>query len=305
MKKFLFSIVLLGTISLASLLVYDRINLNWMIRTMPSEIEKMERLFGEVKTERVAIFGSSRASSHYIPEFIDNDAYNYGLSGSAMNETLFLIRQRLKHFKEGIIIINLDPSSFNKGWDDIKQCPFRGEYRLVGLRPSVFSCLPKGVVSLDDVIPGVRFWGELRPKLARDKNVPIEHIQGAQVVDEVLEECVWEERCAHASAFEFQIGPEVQPVLDELYRIASPGVRFVWVASPLAPCYDTKAKGLDGMLEFMKRQAEYSTVSYLTFLNTLPRYDRLECKDPYHLNKAGAIRFSKELREHLSLLRQK
>lgn len=303
MKRFLLVVFFLVLIAAVILGAYDCINMYLFARTNSNAIEKMDRLMGNVKTENIAIFGSSRASSHYLPDVIGTNVYNYGISGSAMLETLFLIRKRLEHFDRGVIIINLDPSSFAAGWDDVSKSPFRGEYRLVARDRRVFNELPIGVVSVEDVLPGLRFWGELRKNItALIPNREMMSTKGAEVWLSAPDVETWNRKVLKSSRFDFSVGDGVQSALDDIYAFAKPGVTFVWVASPLAACYFDRVTGLDRMRQFVDVQARRANVKCIWLVESARGYDFSFFYDPYHFCLKGAESFSKRVRVELDAI---
>ena len=69
---------------------------------------KIERILHEKHGNEIPIFGSSRAEGNIIPSMLDDDCFNYGISGAQANIWLFLLEKELAKNKSTPIVINFD-----------------------------------------------------------------------------------------------------------------------------------------------------------------------------------------------------
>lgn len=89
MNGFLRFVGLILTCAVALALIND-----WLCRWLISQstgnpIYKMERLWQSDDKNEIAILGSSRAQSNYVPSLIATNCFNYGCDGQGYAETLF------------------------------------------------------------------------------------------------------------------------------------------------------------------------------------------------------------------------
>ena len=260
------------------------------------EIERSERLWRGVE-ENVAIFGSSRAAMCIVSDLLATNAYNYGIRGSEMNETVFMIKKRLQSMTNGIVVINLDLHGVPDDWGDVHKHPFRGEYRFVAQR----SEMPIGVLKCTDTLPGLRFQGKLKSTLTdwlqRRNNTKSEIVCGAQLFKESPNESAWGYMQKVANLSDFHMANDFQSVLDEIYETRHPNVSIVWVVCPISPALCGKYNNAP-INEFLEYQMMNEGVYAFNFIGESKFFGRECFCDWYHLNLKGA-------REFTALLRQK
>jgi len=81
---------------------------------------KVNRILTETHANEIPIFGSSRAEGGFIPDSLGNNYFNYGLSGTKYDVTLFFIEEECKKAKNvPWIILDLDLEGLSYGLGDI------------------------------------------------------------------------------------------------------------------------------------------------------------------------------------------
>ncbi|WP_282039400.1 hypothetical protein [Saccharicrinis aurantiacus] len=80
---------------------------------------KVNTILNKNKKHEIAIIGSSRANSSYIPSILGSQYHNYGIDGTSMNVHLKLLNAELHKDKTTPIIFNLDYNIWGNGTGDI------------------------------------------------------------------------------------------------------------------------------------------------------------------------------------------
>ena len=299
MKKFLTIISFVAIWVLTCVALYDAANV-WLIRhASGSSAYKLERLFLKTDTSEIPILGSSRAETGYAPSVLGTNAFNYGISGSCIRETLFHLRMVLERKTAGDIIVNLDPWGFAY-YGTKKRSGFAGQYCLAALKSEVRHKLPKGLVSTSDWLPGVRFQGRLRSNLTAwlnaRKAVTKKIDQGATLLKRSRTHAEWKVIDAALKTESFA-GPnaEAQAELDLIMSILTerPDVRIFWVVAPVAPSWKRLYTGQRALEDFLKELQGQNHVVNLLMDDDFVISD---FADPTHLNIDGATKFSRKLK---------
>ncbi len=311
MRKFLVIVFGLAMAFLALTMAYDRLNL-WLIRASSgNDAYKMERFFSPIAAKETPVLGSSRALAHFAPATLGTNVFNYGINGSGIGETLFLLKDLVKRKPSGLILVNVDPWGFG-AFDDTKAV-FRGDYTLAASSRDVRKRLPSGVVSASGWLPGVRCQGCLRANLADLMNARMSVTKridrGAVLLrtSRTQEEWAYLDQTLRPTRF-VPPSPACRAVLDEIVRLVAARdgrLRVVFVIGPCSPSWRRKFANADKLHMWALAFANEMSGQPITVIDLFSDIDFAtdEFADATHLNCDGAVRFSSELRQRLSLKR--
>lgn len=307
MKRFLFAVGFLVAAFLALTLAYDGLNLALVRSSSGNDAYKMERFFGELDEAEIPILGSSRALSNFVPEALDVNCFNYGINGSCIGETLFQLRDLVRRKKSGLVLVNVDPWGF--GAFDDPDAVFRGNYLLAAKSGDVRRCLPSGVVTGFDWLPGVRFQGQLRANLASALNV---RLAVTKVIDRgaVLErrsltagEWAYLDKSLRPMAFKLP-SAACRAALGEIVRLVRAREGRLRVVFVIGPCSSSWRKAFTGdaalrtWVESFNKEMAGTSIQVLDLFTDMD-FEAKFFADAMHLNYDGAIRFSRELNRRL------
>lgn len=297
MKKFLIVVGGLFVAVYALLLVNDWLNLRLVFSSTNTPIYKMYRLFKECPKTELPIFGSSRAEAGFVPSELSTRAFNYGLSGSGLGETLLHVKAACARPDADVIIINLDP------WGVGGLGNFQGDYSL-----AYGSSLLEGYeeytkVAFVDRLPGTRFYGRFRPNLGHCMNTVLaatKRIDKGAILQRLSRnDEEWEYIISRCKPQRFNKDEEVWGEYKKLFA-AHEKVNFVFVVSPVSKPWWERFEGKDDLAAFLK---EISMIPNLIVLDmcskNIERYDLSFYMDLTHLNETGARQFTRELRQEL------
>ena len=310
MKSFLAIVFGLAVAFLALTAAYDRLNL-WLIRASSgNDAYKMERFFSEAVEDEIPVLGSSRALGHFVPTSLGTNVFNYGINGSGIGETLFLLKDLVRRKPSGLVLVNVDPWGFG-AFDDAKAV-FRGNYTLAAFSQDVRKRLPPGVVSVADWLPGIRFQGRLRANLANlmnaRKSVTKRIDRGAVLLttSRTKEEWAYLDQTLRPTRF-VPPSPDCRAALGEIVRlVAAHGgrLRVVFVIGPCSPSWRRKFENADDLRTWALAFADEMSGQPVSVIDLFSDTDFTteEFADATHLNCDGAARFSSELKRRLHQL---
>lgn len=305
MKRFLiFAFGLIATF-LVLTFAYDGLNLALVRSSSGNGAYKMERFFGELAEDEIPILGSSRAQANFVSSELDTRCFNYGIDGSPIGETLFQLRDLVVRKTSGRILVNIDPW----GFAFFNGVTFRGGYLLAAKACAVRRRLPPGVVSGLDWLPGIRFQGQLRANLAAAVNARLsvtkEIDHGAVLLRTSRTDEEWAFVDKTLKPMDFGWPSEAcQSMLDEIARIVKSRegrLCVVFVIGPCSPSWCRLFTGGDALCEWVKdfnlRMADSHLVAIDLFSES--GFETRDFADSTHLNRDGAIRFSRRLKSLL------
>lgn len=81
---------------------------------------KVNRILKAEDGEEIPILGSSRAEGGYIPAILGDHFFNYGISGTQDNVSLFFLEQLCAKKSKQPILLNIDLDGLNEGTGDLK-----------------------------------------------------------------------------------------------------------------------------------------------------------------------------------------
>ena len=297
MKTFFLSLFAILAVTVGGMLGNDLLNRTLVLASSGSSVYKMWRLFVACPQNELAILGSSRASQNYVPSVISARAFNYGVDGSTMDETLFMLRQVLRNESAMPIIVNLDPWGFPAHG----RRSFAADYTLALSSEEVRRALPRERTRFEERCPGIRFHGALRANLTQwlngRKAVTKEIDSGAtlQLFSRTPEE--WKVIYATRKPWTFHFSEAWQAELDRLYALTSRSI--VWVVGPVSPGDRKLYSGESDLLAFLDAQRRHKNVYAIDLYTPTEDFSEPAFMDPTHLNKQGAIRFTNMLCEKL------
>jgi len=308
MKRFLAIVSGLVVAFLALTAAYDRLNL-WLIRASSgNDTYKMERFFSKAVEDEIPVLGSSRALAHFVPATLGTNVFNYGINGSGVGETLFLLKDLVKRKPFGLILVNVDPWGFG-AFDDAKAV-FHGTYTLAASSRDVRRRLPPGIVSTSDWLPGVRFQGCLHANLSNLMNARMsvtKRIDRGAVLPMVSwteEEWAYLDKTLGPTRF-VPPSPACRAALDEIVRlVAAHGgrLRVAFVIGPISPPWRRKLANADELRTWALSFADEMSGQPISVIDLFSDTDFAteEFADATHLNYDGAVRFSSELKRILN-----
>lgn len=307
MKKFLAIVLGLAVAFLALTVVYDQLNLRLIHASSGNDAYKMERFFSASVEEETPVLGSSRALGQYVPSTLGANVFDYGINGSGIGETLFLLKDLVKRKQAGLIIVNVDPWGFG-AFDEVP-IAFRGNYTLAASSRDVRKRLPPGVVSTSGWLPGVRFQGRLRTNLAdlvnARKTVTKRVDRGAVLLmtSRTKEEWAYLDKTLGTTRFEVP-SPACRAEIDEILRLVATHkgrLHIAFVIGPCSPSWRRKFANAEDLRTWAQTFAEEMKGKPISVVDLFSDTDFAteEFADATHLNVAGAMRFSAMLKQRL------
>ncbi len=297
MKALVRPFLFLSLVVVLGLAASDGINKWLILHSSSSSTYKTYRLFVEKPSDEIPLLGSSRALGNYVPSVISPRVFDYGINGSGMYETLFMLREALKNPSPGPILINLDPWGFHGEYAPSLQ----GDYRLALSVPIVREHV---AFAWSDLIPGIRFHGLTRRNLTTwldGKTALIKRIdQGAALIIQSRSEREWEIINRKIKDSTFSCQPSWQKELEQI--VATTNHPIVWIVSPIAPHWREHYHGEKKLKAFLDQMAKRPNMHVVNMLDETADYTEAEFVDPTHLNIRGATRFTKQLLPRLQAL---
>jgi len=259
---------------------------------------KVNRMIRETHADEIPILGSSRAEGGFIPDSLGKDFFNYGLSGSKYDVTLFFLEEECKKTKSRPwIILNLDLDGLLHGLGDVGNYVPNTNYKAVkDLLGSEYQPFFN--------IPFIKYYGRYesyyRDYLNEKMQLTKFTNKGASIEKNVLtkkqfDELV-EQRRKSSTAFVNDSG-----LMQKLVGLitAHPERQFLFVISPYHESFFAQYVP-DGETNFANRLQLYKNVHLLDFSN-MPLPDDM-FMNTSHLNLKGAIKFNRQLRDTLTVM---
>jgi hypothetical protein len=255
--------------------------------------------------ERLVVFGSSHAASHYVPAVLEQElgksCFNAGVLGQQILFHKTLESILLQRVTPDLIILDVDPSTLYESGDAYD--------RLAELRPFWFRY--PGIIGpvLDHRSCLERFF--LQSKLYQ-YNSTIVHVIRYAVAPQpdsngyrpdygvMVAPTVEEERDEAAAVQRFRSNRKLDPVMvDAMERFATDAirknVRVFYFVSPGAIPYDLESNASYRRIESIASQAHVPFFNFRNHPDFLRQY--VLFADSGHLNDAGARRYSRLVAE--------
>lgn len=280
MKRFLIylSVLLAAIVGIA--LAVDQLNVA-LIRSAPGNpIAKMERLYSNSEPDEIAILGSSRALANLAPSEISPRCFNYGIDAMRMQEVMELLKVVKSRSTDAPVIVNIDP------WGGFTGTRFQGDYRLAP---------QSGRLSLNDQLPGLRFFGAFRKNLVsamEERRTATKKIdRGARLVLTSRTPEEWKVINAKDRVMQFVSNPEKEDEFVSLLASFAPR-RIILVVGPCASHWTSRFSTRAQLNSFLSRCANLTNVSVANYFGSSDFSDA-DFTDPTHLNIRGARKLSK------------
>lgn len=258
---------------------------------------KVNRIIKETHPDEIPIFGSSRAEGGFIPDTLGAGYFNYGLSGSKYDVTLFFLNEECRKKKNTPwIILNLDLDGLACGLGDVgNYIPNAGYGPVKDLLGTEY----KPYFS----IPFLKYYGRFESYFRDYLNSRIQLTKfadkGAAIEKNVLTAKQFGELVAQRRNTQttFTNDTSLQRRLEDIIT-RNPNRRFVFVVSPYHNSYFVQYTNPGDAEAFLGRLAAMKNVKVFDF-SKMPLPDSLFFNTS-HLNYKGAAIFSRQLRDSLA-----
>lgn len=292
MKRVVKVIGLLAIIMVAILAINDAICL-WLVRHSDGmSAAKVERFYNGCVDDEVIILGSSLARRGLIPLEIAPKCYNYGEDGSFFYEMAGFLAAATKMSMVKTIIYVVDPWGMSGNVGDVNRCDYVLAPKSRAIDP--WKC-----------VPGFRFFASFRSKInvynESKRKSDEECIDGAVIRTMVRSDDEWKaiEIAAKKEAKNFRITKDGDEKLRMVINLLG-NKQLLFVVPPGSPPWKEVYEGHDEMLAYLK-SFECPQVGVIDLWND-EDFTRDDFFDQNHLNKNGALKFSKKVKEALKEL---
>lgn len=257
---------------------------------------KVHRILTETHPGEIPIFGSSRVEGGFIPDSLGSEFFNYGLSGTKYNVTLFFLEEECRKSKlKPWILIGLDLNGITYGLGDIANYIPSANYR------SVQHLLGKKHIFYYSV-PFIKYYGRFEGYTRDILNSKIQLTRftnkGAALERNELHigefKSLVEKRKKQKTSF------FAEPTLcKQLLRIISTNKNrtFIFVIPPYHASYFENYVNIDEAEQFLNMLRANNNVKVFDF-SRMPLPDSMFLNTT-HINYKGAILFSHRLKDSL------
>jgi hypothetical protein len=269
-------------------------------RSTMSEAARVNHLILEHGSE-IPVFGPSTAICDYDPEILGDDVFNYGMKGASMDAWVTLLQIECNKHKRTPIVLDLSPMGFRGMGDKSRFAPFARQ-------PEIRQMLKReGFMEWRYWVPGLRYFGYydwyLKDYLAEHLFATKKAVGGYTI--EFNEKFDRNQLDADITN-RLKLGFGYQPFADQERRLfelirSTPQRTFVMVFAPMhSSCY-TNFVDPQGFARHLDQLRSFTNAVVLNWGRMeLPD----ECfEDTTHLNREGAIRFSRRLADQLKIIR--
>lgn len=295
--KFL-SLLFIGIV--VALVITDVAN-SFLVRSSKSNNAwRMERLFQRFPRGEIGVFGDSRAFEHIIPSLISPNAFNYGIAGSSMRETLIHLESFLSRDDDGAALVNLELT----GLSSFSQ---RGDYRFVWDDEIVMKNSDFVKIPFLDRIVGIRYAFSLRKNMQESDF--INKVLGAKtkVFDNgsvtqrgVKTRAEWDRVIAVTTFWDYlKVDSLVKEKLEALLQ-GNKTHRIVFFVSPMPSEWRHHYKAFAELKAIKEWLATFPMVTVVDY-SCDDRFEYTDFADPLHLNYSGAKKFCMFLKEDVGL----
>jgi hypothetical protein len=256
---------------------------------------KINRILTSYNSKEIAIIGSSRAETSFIPELLGPDYFNYGLEGTQENVMLFFIEQECKKNKPTPIIANIDLDGINTKSGDLLNYLYNSKdpevKKLIG-NYEYYHALPF-IKYLGQFENYFRFYLNNRTQLTKYAKDGA-FIEKITLPKKMLEGLI-EYRRTHQDEFKHE--EELKNRFFETIRKNS-SRQFIFVVPPYHSCYFSNYKNPGDAKAFLNELKALKNVRLFDFSGVI--YPDSLFINTTHLNYNGARRFTKEFKDSLS-----
>ena len=257
---------------------------------------KINRIINQNNKDEIPVLGSSRAENAFVPSLLGKNYFNYGLSGTKYDVTLFFIEQEcLKEKSKPELIINLDYESFEKNIGDISNYLYNAD------RPEVKALLGDKYKFYFGV-PFLKYFGQYEGYLKGYINDRIAFTKvpdnGAMLEKNKLPEKQFQSLVIQRLSGKYTFNPDTA-IFNRMVAIVNknPDRRFIFVISPYHSSFFKSFVNKGVADSFMRRLYTLKNVTLIDFGKR--DYPDSLYLNTSHLNYIGAVRFSYELKDTL------
>ncbi len=257
---------------------------------------KVNRIIKETHADEIPIFGSSRAEGCYIPDSLGSNYFNYGLSGTKYDVTLFFVEEECKKQKNNPwILLNLDLDGLLYGQGDIANYIPNADYpparALIGAEYKPYF-----------KIPFVKYYGRFENYFRLLLSGKIEltkftnkgaALEKNSLLPEQFNQMV---RDRETTPTTFVTESKLKTRLRQTISRYSDR-KFVFVVAPYHSSYFTLYENMQDAQRFIQELRSYKNVTVFDF-SRLPMADSM-FMNTTHINYKGATLFNRYLRDSI------
>lgn len=256
---------------------------------------KINKIISKTEESEIPIFGSSRAESSFVTSIIDKEnCFNYGISGAQSNVWLFFLDQELKKEKNTPIIINFD---------------------LIGLVSSdgeIGNYIPNWNVTEDMLIgkgefyynvPFIKYYGQyeryLKSYISDKTNLTKYTDKGGSFEKNKLTKEKFQKLISKRLNTKTRFGLD-EKLLHQFNKLINSTRRtIILVISPYHKSYFNKFENIEAVDKYLSEMNSKENIEVIDLRSYIDE-DAL-FYNTSHLNYEGAIKFTNELKEQLSI----
>ena len=270
-----------------------------ILKTNISGAYKVNRLISSTDTSEITVFGSSRAEGSFIPNIIDSNIFNYGMSSTQEDVTLALLKIEVNKKKQTPIIINFDLDGVNSNIGDISNYLYNNDNQII-------SELIKEKIEKFQKIDLFKYYGNYEfyfKNYLNDKfNFTKFTNRGASVEKNKLTKSSFntlvQERYNSINNFQND-----STILHNLLDLISNNQKrkFVFVIAPYHHSYFHNFDSFEKFNKFKIELKKYQNIIIIDFKDQL--FEDSLFINTTHLNYQGAVKFSNAFRDSLIKLK--
>ena len=258
---------------------------------------KVNRINKETHTDEIPIFGSSRAEGGFIPDTLGPNYFNYGLSGSKYDVTLFFLDEECKKQKSApYILLNLDLDGLSYGLGDVGNYIPNSNY---GPVKTLLGAEYRGYFAVQFLRYYGRFESYFRDYMNSRVQLTKFSDKGASIEKNVLTPKQFGELVEQRrnTATTFANDSALQQKLENIIA-RNPARSFIFVVSPYHSSYFERYTNYSDAIAFLNKLRAMKNVKVFDF-SKMPLADSMFFNTS-HTNYKGAAVFSQQLRDSLT-----
>lgn len=264
------------------------------------EYETLNKILDNDLAPDIAIFGTSRAQSHFSPSVITTTThetvYNFGLEGTGLEEQLLLLDFYLSHNpKPHILIVSLDPYAFDERW--LSNRPFHEERYFPYIKDAVIFKHLKNRYGLRAYawryLPLFRYIDMRRFKPVNVLNKKNHFENGSLLIDKEWDGTFEEFVKQHPEGIIYTLNPVLVDTLKMIIQKAqSENIKIVLVLTPTLAQEHKYEKNRSEVLGIFQTVADALHVPFLDYSNHALSLNKDNFYNSQHLKKSAAREFS-------------
>ncbi len=265
--------------------------------TEMSDAARLSHLIRERGSE-IPIIGNSSAHDDFIPEYLGDDFFNYGMDGISLDVVDALLQIECKKNKRTPILLVVNHFSF-------RSIGAPGKFPLFVRQPEIRQMLERlGLMEWRYWVPGLRYFGyydwHLKDYLAEHLFQVKKTVRGHTVgFDQPFDQQALDEkiRVRLESGYGFVSFPDQDQLLYETISNA-PQRTFIIVVPPVHSSCFANFRNAEGFARYLDALRRHTNVVVMDWGRMALADDCF--KDTQHLNEKGAREFSRKLAQKLT-----